>query len=56
LGDDVYEIIAAKTGIPGGRGHSYYEQWRTLPEGDEAASIAEQSKTYYETIRGNNAH
>jgi RHS repeat-associated protein len=53
LGDDVYDQIAAKTGIPGGQGHALYEQYRVLdPDSPEAQTIADQSKSYYNSIRG----
>jgi hypothetical protein len=52
LGNDVYDEIAVKTGVPGGQGHDLYEQWRMLdPESAAAKNLAEQSRTYYETIR-----
>lgn len=52
LGNDVYDEIAARTGVPGGKGHDLYEQWRMLdPESAAAKDLAEQSKAYYETIR-----
>ncbi|MCW8901489.1 MAG: hemagglutinin repeat-containing protein [Gammaproteobacteria bacterium] len=52
LGNDVYDDIAAKTGIPGGKGHELYEQWRVLdPKSPKAKAIAGESKDYYNSIR-----
>lgn len=52
LGDTLYDAIGDATGIEGGLGHSYYEEWRTLkpqiPE--QAARMAEiesLSRSYY---------
>ncbi|WP_020160579.1 hypothetical protein [Methylobacter marinus] len=52
LGDEIYNSVATKTGIAGGQGHKFYEQWRTLADGDPMRPIIEsQSKAYYESIR-----
>jgi hypothetical protein len=52
LGDDLYASIAARSGIPGGQGHKFYEQWRILPDTDPGRSAIElQSKAYYDSIR-----
>jgi hypothetical protein len=57
LGDDVYDSISSTTGVPGGLGHSYYEQWRVLdPASAEAQSIADLSKAYYNAVRTPYAH
>jgi hypothetical protein len=52
LGEDVFNKIKVETGLPGGLGHKYYEDWRLLnplnPE--EAAKMKEieaTSKKYY---------
>jgi hypothetical protein len=53
LGDTKYAEIANKTGIPGGQGHTLYEQWRVLDSSTpEAKQIAAQSRAYYDQIRG----
>lgn len=52
LGDDLYNSIASKSGIPGGQGHELYEQWRNLPESGTGRSVIEaQSKDYYDAVR-----
>jgi len=52
LGDNLYDSIAAKSGIPGGQGHKLYEQWRVLPNADPVRSAIEaQSKAYYDAVR-----
>lgn len=56
LGDDTYKAISDKTGIKGGQGHKFYEDWRVLDSETSAAkSIAEQSRDYYDSIRKANA-
>lgn len=56
LGNDTYDNIATASGLPGGLGHAYYEQWRVLDADTPAAqAIAEQSKNYYNTMREANA-
>ncbi len=51
LGDKVYDAIAKKTGIPGGLGHKFYEQWRKLdPQSEEATALANKSKRYYSEV------
>jgi hypothetical protein len=56
LGDDTYKTISDKTGIKGGQGHKFYEDWRALDSETPAAkSIAEQSRDYYDSIRKANA-
>ncbi|MDH0747879.1 hypothetical protein N5D61_16205 [Pseudomonas sp. GD03842] len=53
LGNDTYDAVASKAGVPGGLGHSYYEDWRTMnPTSTGAEAIAKQSKVYYDTVRG----
>jgi len=32
LGDDLYNTTARKAGVPGGEGHKYYEDWRSLED------------------------
>lgn len=45
LGDKIYDSVAARTNVPGGLGHVYYEQWRVLDANSSLAnSIAEQSR------------
>lgn len=57
LGDDLYTSIASKSGMPGGQGHKFYEQWRVLsPNSYQAQAIAEQSRAYYEAIRRANGY
>lgn len=57
LGDDVYDAVAARSGVEGGLGHKYYEQWRVLPEESAAAkAIASQSRDYYNAVRSENGH
>ncbi len=57
LGDEQYDKIAKKTGIKGGLGHKFYEEWRVLnPKSTEAQEIAKKSKKYYENIRKMNAN
>ena len=53
LGDDLYDQIASRPDLPpGGLGHQFYEQWRSLPPGSpEADQIAKQSRAYYEAFR-----
>jgi hypothetical protein len=57
LGDSVYNSIAARSGVPGGLGHDFYEKWRVLdPNSSAAASIAEQSRAYYDAVRRANGY
>jgi hypothetical protein len=57
LGDHMYSSIAARSGISGGQGHKFYEQWRVLsPNSTQAQSIAEQSRANYEAIRRANGY
>jgi hypothetical protein len=52
LGDAAYDDIASKTGVQGGLGHTFYEQYRVLDANSpEAEALAEQSKAYYQSIR-----
>lgn len=56
LGDPLYDAVAARSGVPGGLGHGFYEQWRVLdPKSAAAQTIAEQSQAYYGAIRSANA-
>jgi len=52
IGNDVYDEIAKKAGIEGGRGHQFYEDWQKL-DGDspEAIALAEEAKKYYDLFR-----
>jgi hypothetical protein len=57
LGDSVYNSIAARSGVPSGLGHGFYEQWRVLnPNSSAAASIAQQSRAYYDAVRRANGY
>lgn len=57
LGDSVYNSVAARSGVPGGLGHRFYEQWRVLdPNSSAALSIAQQSRAYYDAVRRANAY
>jgi hypothetical protein len=52
LGKEQYDAIAEKAGVPGGKGHEFYEQARTLPlDSPERAKLAEQSRAYYDNFR-----
>jgi hypothetical protein len=52
LGDEKYAELVDKSGVPGGRGHQLYEEYRSLPEGDErAAKLAAESRAYYDQVR-----
>lgn len=53
LGDETYNAVAAKTDVPGGLGHKYYEDFRVSDKSSlEAQAIADKSKAYYEAVRG----
>ncbi|MDA7949797.1 MAG: hypothetical protein MPJ78_20310, partial [Hyphomicrobiaceae bacterium] len=55
LGDALYSRIASRSGLPGGLGHQYYEQWRVLDwMSPEAQDIARRSRSYYQAIRNAN--
>ncbi|MBO2927705.1 PAAR domain-containing protein [Metapseudomonas otitidis] len=57
LGDEVYNAVAEKAGVPGGKGHKYYEDWRVLgSDSPEAQAIAEQSRAYYEAVRNSSGN
>lgn len=48
LGSPTYDAIAREVGLPGGRGHELYEQWRALPpDAPQAKAIAAESRAYY---------
>jgi hypothetical protein len=52
LGEDEYNRLAAKTGVPSGRSHQLYEEYRSLPEGDpRAADIRREGRAYHDHIR-----
>lgn len=52
LGDASYQAIAREVGVPGGRGHRLYEQWRALPpDSPQAKAIAAESRAYYAHFR-----
>lgn len=52
LGDETYNELARKINLPGGKGHEYYEQWRSI-YGDSPLKIEieKESKEYYNAIR-----
>jgi hypothetical protein len=55
LGNDVYDGLASKPGMPeGGLGHKYYEEYRVLPDKStpEAQALAQESRSYYDAVRG----
>ncbi len=53
LGEDGFNAMQEKTGLPSGAGHDLYEQRRVLPEDSpEAQGLAQQSRDYYNAIRG----
>jgi uncharacterized membrane protein YkoI len=57
LGSETYDAVAAKTGVPGGMGHTLYEDWRVMDSNTSAAqAIADKSKAYYNAIRGGNGN
>ena len=52
LGESSYNDMATRTGVPAGRGHELYEQWRSLPKGDpQRDKLAAESRTYYDVVR-----
>jgi type VI secretion system secreted protein VgrG len=52
LGDELYESVASKPGMPeGGKGHLFYEDFRTSKDPVRQAAIAEESKAYYNEVR-----
>jgi RHS repeat-associated protein len=53
LGDETYDAIAAKPGMPpGGKGHKFYEDYRVLsPDDPQRDVIAAQSREYYDSVR-----
>ncbi len=52
LGDDAYNELAAQIKLPGGKGHEYYEQWRSLTDDSPLKfEIEKESKEYYNAIR-----
>ena len=52
LGDNLYDDIAEKVKIVGGKGHKYYEEWRSLPsDSPMRETIAKESREYYNLIR-----
>lgn len=59
LGDETYNELATQIKLPGGKGHEYYEQWRSLPNDSPLRiEIEKVSKEYYNAIRRavNNGH
>ncbi len=52
LGEEKYAELASRTGVPGGRGHQLYEEYRSLPDGDpRAVELEAQSQAYYDHVR-----
>ena len=52
LGEKLWNEIYAQTGIEGGLGHKYYEQWRVLDKASEKAiEIAKKSVDYYSNFQ-----
>ena len=52
LGKERWEEIRKNTGMEGGLGHQYYEEWRLLDRAsDEAQKIAQKSIEYYSHFR-----
>jgi hypothetical protein len=51
LGNETYNTIATKVGISGGKGHDFYEQWRSLPIGPEKSALEKISTDYYDSIK-----
>jgi hypothetical protein len=52
LGQEEYSRIAEKAGVPGGRGHVLYEEYRSLEIGNPRREvIEEESREYYDLIR-----
>jgi DNA topoisomerase IB/GNAT superfamily N-acetyltransferase len=52
LGEERWNAIAAETGLPGGLGHKFYEEYRSLPPGDPNLKRLEtESRAYYDQIR-----
>ena len=51
LGKDIWNSIREEIGLPGGLGHKYYEQYRTLnPKSREAKEILLKSLEYYKNF------
>ena len=52
LGEEQYNQIAAKVGVPGGRGHVLYEEVRSLDVNDpRREELAAESREYYDYVR-----
>ncbi|EJW96538.1 hypothetical protein EVA_15354 [gut metagenome] len=48
IGDKLWNRIHRETGLEGGLGHTFYEQWRRLnPASQEAKAILKKSREYY---------
>jgi hypothetical protein len=57
LGEEKYAELAEKAGVPGGRGHELYEQYRVLqPNDPRAGTIAAESRAYYDQVRQAGGH
>lgn len=54
LGDKKYDAIRKQTGLEGGAGHKYYEEWRVLhpiKDKQKRDEIAKKSQNYYSKFR-----
>ena len=59
LGNETYDMIAKATGLPGGLGHAFYEEWRLLsplkPKSPKQLArmrwIEQESRRYYSNFR-----
>lgn len=57
LGEELYNKIKDKVGIEGGRGHKYYERWRSIKypknyaQRSQKEAIEQKSRNYYQSIR-----
>ena len=52
LGEETFSAIATRSGVVGGQGHRFYEQWRVLDwNTPQARAIAMRSRAYYDAVR-----
>lgn len=55
IGEDVWQKIFKRTGLEGGLGHKYYEEFRLLDAtSSKAAEIANKSREYYSHFQSSN--
>jgi predicted nucleotidyltransferase len=55
LGNELYDSIKKETGVEGGKGHKFYDEWVKLIDNNElekAESLAKESKEYYSHFYG----